>query len=128
MEKEETRIKEIKESIDQKKKELNNLTRLVAEKKAEINSLYEEIADQYSSMKKYSSLIGKKVRISWSSYDKTIKSIDGYFKGFQFSRNSYYRDVYPKLSKIKKDGSMSMVDYQSYDLPLAEIIVSIEQI
>lgn len=127
MEKEEIRIKEIKESIEQKKKELDNLTRLVAEKKSEINSLYEEIADQYSRMEKYSSLIGKKVRISWCEYDKT-KSIDGYFKGFQFVRDSYYKDVFPKLSKIKKDGSMSIVDYPYYNLPQAEIIVSIEQI
>lgn len=128
MEKEEIRINEIKESIDQKKKELDNLIRLAENKKSEINSLYDEIADQYSNMEKYSSLIGKKVRISWCDYDKKIRSIDGYFKGFRFSREKFYRDVYPQLTKIKKDGSMSMVDYINYDLPRAEIIVSIEQI
>jgi len=127
MKKEETRIKEIEESINQKKQELDNLTRLVSIKQSEIKSLYDEIAYQYSSMEKYSSLIGKKVRISWIECNKT-RSIDGYFKGFQFFNDHYYKDVYPKLAKIKKDGSMSMVDYSSYDLPSAKIIVSIEQI
>lgn len=127
MEKEETRINEIKESIDQKKKELDNLTRLVAEKKSEINSLYEEIADQYSSMEKYFSLIGKKVRVSWREYDKT-KSIDGYFDGFIYIDEMFYKNIFPKLAKINKDGSRSKNSHTYYNLPTEDLIGSIEQI
>ena len=125
MEKEEIRINEIKESIDQKKKELDNLTRLVAEKKSEISSLYNEIVDQYSSMEKYSSLIGKKVRITWNA---NTKSIDGYFYGFIYVNEMFYKNIFPKLAKINKDGSKSKNSYPYYNLPAADIIVSIEQI
>lgn len=127
MEKEEIRINEIKESVEQKKKELDNLTKLVAEKKSEINSLYNEIADQYSSMEKYSSLFGKKVRISWCGYDKK-KSIDGYFDGFIYVNDMFYKNIFPKLAKINKDGSRSKNSYPCYNLPTADIIVSIEPI
>ena len=127
MEKEETRIKEIKESIVQKKKELNNLTRLVAEKKSEIISLYNELADQYSSMEKYSGLIGKKVRSSWCEYDKT-KSIEGYFDGFIYVIDGFYKAIFPKLFKINKDGSKSKNNCAYYNIPIADNIMSIEQI
>lgn len=125
MEKEETRINEIKESINQKKRELGNLTRLATEKKSEINSLYKEIADQYSSMEKYSSLIGKKVRITWNA---NTKSIDGYFDGFVYINDGFYKDIFPKLAKINKDGARSKNSHPWYNLPTADFIVSIEQI
>ena len=127
MEKEETIIREIKESISQKKQELVNLIRLVEEKKSEIDSLYDEIADQYSNMEKYYSLIGKKVRISWGEYGNTIKSIDGYFDGFIYG-GELYKDIFPKLAKVNKDGSKSKNSYAWYNLPAADVIVSIEQI
>lgn len=113
-----------KEEFDKKVEELDNeLAQLKRQQRENRNKLY-DLLDEFSKdiTKKYETFMGKKVRITFKGERVRI----GYLRGFG-KCDDFDNRIYPKLSKVKKDGSESKNVYPWYDLEEWGKIDSIEE-
>ena len=80
----------------------------------------------------YAAYQGKKVRIRFSCIDwnKKIHHYDviGYLRGFSFGHYYSPDEIYPEISKCKKDGSESKNRYSTGDVSPWNCIVEIEEV